>query len=68
MSHREETPGKTQDKLERLCFSAGLGTPRDPTGRAGGSGEVWASLTRPLPPALDKQYKMDGWMDGYFSI
>ncbi|KAI3369611.1 hypothetical protein L3Q82_025321 [Scortum barcoo] len=32
-------PGKTQDTLERLCLSAGLGTPRDPPGRAGGS--VW---------------------------
>ncbi|KAI3375720.1 hypothetical protein L3Q82_003724 [Scortum barcoo] len=32
-------PGKTQDTLERLCLSAGLGTPRGPPGRAGGS--VW---------------------------
>ncbi|KAK3568661.1 hypothetical protein QTP86_011459 [Hemibagrus guttatus] len=31
--------GKTQDTLERLCLSAGLGTPRGPSGRAGGS--VW---------------------------
>ncbi|KAK3565231.1 hypothetical protein QTP86_001041 [Hemibagrus guttatus] len=37
--HREEAPGKTQDTLERLCLSAGLGTPRGPSGRAGGS--VW---------------------------
>ncbi|KAK3541945.1 hypothetical protein QTP86_008164 [Hemibagrus guttatus] len=29
MPHREETPGKTQDTLERLCLSADLGTPRD---------------------------------------
>ncbi|KAI3357833.1 hypothetical protein L3Q82_016221 [Scortum barcoo] len=28
MSHREEAQGKTQDTLERLCLSAGLGTPR----------------------------------------
>ncbi|KAK3552841.1 hypothetical protein QTP86_022544 [Hemibagrus guttatus] len=35
--HREEAPGKTQDTLERLCLSAGLGTPRGPSGRAGGS-------------------------------
>ncbi|KAK3558138.1 hypothetical protein QTP86_009863 [Hemibagrus guttatus] len=28
MPHREEAPGKTQDTLERLCLSAGLGTPR----------------------------------------
>ncbi|KAI3377042.1 hypothetical protein L3Q82_000255 [Scortum barcoo] len=39
MSHREEASGKTQDTLERLCLSAGLGTPRGPPGRAGGS--VW---------------------------
>ncbi|KAI3363957.1 hypothetical protein L3Q82_001549 [Scortum barcoo] len=26
MSHREEASGKTQDTLERLCLSAGLGT------------------------------------------
>ncbi|KAK3515298.1 hypothetical protein QTP70_013474 [Hemibagrus guttatus] len=39
MPHREEAPGKTQDTLERLCLSAGLGTPQGPSGRAGGS--VW---------------------------
>ncbi|KAI3370287.1 hypothetical protein L3Q82_024460 [Scortum barcoo] len=39
MSHREEASGKTQDTLEKLCLSAGLGTPRGPPGRAGGS--VW---------------------------
>ncbi|KAK3533211.1 hypothetical protein QTP70_013614 [Hemibagrus guttatus] len=38
MPHREEAPGKTQDTLERLCLSAGLGTPWGPSGRAGGSG------------------------------
>ncbi|KAK3508832.1 hypothetical protein QTP70_009600 [Hemibagrus guttatus] len=33
-------PGEeTQDTLERLCLSAGLGMPRGPSGRAGGS--VW---------------------------
>ncbi|KAK3513744.1 hypothetical protein QTP70_028732 [Hemibagrus guttatus] len=39
MPHWEEAPGKTQDTLERLCLSAGLGTPLGPSGRAGGS--VW---------------------------
>ncbi|KAK3515853.1 hypothetical protein QTP70_034764, partial [Hemibagrus guttatus] len=39
MPHREEAPGKTQYMLERLCLSAGLGTPRGPSGRTGGS--VW---------------------------
>ncbi|KAI3360603.1 hypothetical protein L3Q82_002471 [Scortum barcoo] len=29
MSHREEALGKTQDTLERLCLSVGLGTPRE---------------------------------------
>ncbi|KAI3354925.1 hypothetical protein L3Q82_004724 [Scortum barcoo] len=29
MSHREEASGKTQDTLEKLCLSAGLGTPRE---------------------------------------
>ncbi|KAI3358608.1 hypothetical protein L3Q82_015022, partial [Scortum barcoo] len=35
----EEASGKTQDTLERLCLSTGLGTPRGSPGRAGGS--VW---------------------------
>ncbi|KAI3356591.1 hypothetical protein L3Q82_017792 [Scortum barcoo] len=34
VSHREEASGKTQDTLERLCLSTGLGTPRGPPGRA----------------------------------
>ncbi|KAI3351343.1 hypothetical protein L3Q82_005884 [Scortum barcoo] len=32
MSHQEEAPGKTQDTLERLCLSAGLGMPREGSG------------------------------------
>ncbi|KAK3520361.1 hypothetical protein QTP70_023832, partial [Hemibagrus guttatus] len=39
MPYREEAAGKTQDMLERLCLSAGLVTPRGPSGIAGGS--VW---------------------------
>ncbi|KAK3564323.1 hypothetical protein QTP86_012517 [Hemibagrus guttatus] len=35
MPHQEETPGKTQDTLERLCLSADLGAPRNPPRRAG---------------------------------
>ncbi|KAI3352628.1 hypothetical protein L3Q82_019215 [Scortum barcoo] len=54
MSHREEASGKTQDTLERLCLSAGLGTPRGPPRRAGGSvwgeGSLGISLLRLLPP------------------
>ncbi|KAI3363776.1 hypothetical protein L3Q82_001209 [Scortum barcoo] len=68
MSHREEASGKTQDTLEKLCLSAGLGTPRGPPGRAGGS--VWgegslgisaqtaASATRSRTKRMKKMKKM----------
>ncbi len=36
-SHQEETPGKTQDTLERLYLRTGLGMPRYPPGGAGES-------------------------------
>ncbi|KAI3368279.1 hypothetical protein L3Q82_007824 [Scortum barcoo] len=53
MSHREEASGKTQDTLERLCLSAGLGTPRGPPGRAGGSvWEVTVVVKKPLSSKL----------------
>ena len=39
--------GRTQDTLERLCLSAGLGTPRDPPGRAGRSSWGEGSLGFP---------------------
>ncbi|KAK3570683.1 hypothetical protein QTP86_025023 [Hemibagrus guttatus] len=48
MPHREEAPGKIQDTLERLCLSAGLGTPRGSSGRAGGS--VWGEGARQMDP------------------
>ncbi|KAI3353433.1 hypothetical protein L3Q82_019951, partial [Scortum barcoo] len=62
-----EDPGHS---LERLCLSAGLGTPRVPPGEelkeVSGVREVWASLLRLLPPrdnpVLDKWRKMDGWI------
>ncbi|KAI3369843.1 hypothetical protein L3Q82_024419 [Scortum barcoo] len=63
--------GKTQDTLERLCLSAGLGTPRGPPEEleeVSGVREVWASLLRLLPPrpgSRTKRMKMDGWMDGW---
>ncbi|MEQ2194675.1 hypothetical protein XENOCAPTIV_001329 [Xenoophorus captivus] len=38
-SHWEEAQGKAQDTLERLCLSAGLGTPWAPPRGAGGG--VW---------------------------
>ncbi|KAI3357939.1 hypothetical protein L3Q82_016326 [Scortum barcoo] len=55
-------PGKTQDTLERLCLSAGLGTPNasghilppevppEELEEVSGVREVWASLLRLLPP------------------
>ena len=56
--------------LKRLCLSAGLGTPRGPPGRAGGSGpgqgrlgfSVKAAAPATRPP--EKRQIMDGWM-GY---
>ncbi|KAI3352654.1 hypothetical protein L3Q82_019298, partial [Scortum barcoo] len=70
MSHREEASGKTQDTLERLCLSAGLGTPRrippeeleEVSGVREGLGisaQTAASATR----SRTKRMKMDGWMD-----
>ncbi|KAI3369110.1 hypothetical protein L3Q82_026075, partial [Scortum barcoo] len=68
---REEASGKTQDTLERLCLSAGLGTPRGPPGRAGGS--VWgegslgisaqtaASTTRSQDQADEEDEEEDIW-------
>ncbi|KAK3557951.1 hypothetical protein QTP86_003867 [Hemibagrus guttatus] len=47
MPHREEAPGKTEDTLESLCLSAGLETPRGPSGRAGGS--VWGAGDLGIP-------------------
>jgi len=32
MSNWEETPGQTQNALEGLYISSGMGTPRDPPG------------------------------------
>ena len=51
MSHREETPRKTQDTLEQLCRPAGLGTPWDPPRRAGGSVQGEGSLGVPAQAA-----------------
>ena len=51
MSRWEETPGKTQDTLERLCRPAGLGTPWDPPRRAGGSVRSEGSLGVPSQTA-----------------
>lgn len=37
----EETPRQTQNILENLQFSSGLGIPRHSPGGAGGSGQWW---------------------------
>ena len=72
ISCQEETPRKTQDTLERLCRPAGLGTPWDPPGRAGGSVRGEGSLGVPAQPAAPAtwpritQKKMDGWISFFF--
>ncbi|KAI3361546.1 hypothetical protein L3Q82_013691 [Scortum barcoo] len=71
VSHREEASGKTQDTLERLCLStAGLGTPRDPPGRAGGSvsgvreksGHLCSDCCLHDPVPVPDQADENGWM------
>ena len=62
MSIWEETPRKTQDTLERLYLSAGLGTPLDPLTGAGGSSRGQESLVLPFGAAATATLKMDGWM------
>jgi len=67
----EETPRQTQNPLEGLYISSGLGTPRDPPGGARegcwGEGSLGAllSLLRPRPgPRLAEE---NGWMDYLFN-
>ncbi|KAI3360913.1 hypothetical protein L3Q82_013126 [Scortum barcoo] len=67
-------PWKTQDTLERLCLSAGLGMPWESPwkswrkcwgeGSLGISAQTAASATR----SRIKRMKMDGWMDGWTYI
>ncbi|KAI3354882.1 hypothetical protein L3Q82_004680 [Scortum barcoo] len=57
-----KAPWKTQDTLERLCLSAGLGTPLGSPGRAGGS--VWdcdylSSICNYLLPAPSEKTKVE---------
>ena len=57
---RGETPGQTQDALERLYVSAGMGRSRCPPGRVGGcswGGECPCLSCCPLDPDTDKQQK-----------
>ncbi|TWW77310.1 Proton-coupled folate transporter Heme carrier protein 1 PCFT/HCP1 [Takifugu flavidus] len=62
-------PRETQDTLERLCLSTGLGTPGDPSDEleeVAGEREVWASLLRLLPaPATRPRISGREWMDGW---
>lgn len=61
MCHQEEAKRKTQDLLGELYLSAGLGTPRDLPGRAGGGKrerEV-RQLQYPGDPATEKAEKTD---------
>ncbi|KAJ0029315.1 hypothetical protein NQD34_004312 [Periophthalmus magnuspinnatus] len=44
MSHWEEGHGKTQETLEGLCLSTGLGMPWGPTGSVWGEGSLGLSL------------------------
>ena len=68
---REETLRKTQDMLEWLCCSAGLGTPWDPpvrvewSVRGKGSLGVPAQAAAPVTRPQGKTEE-DGWMDGHF--
>ncbi|KAK0142709.1 hypothetical protein N1851_019356 [Merluccius polli] len=53
-----ETPGKTQDTLERLLYVSRLawerhGIPQEELAEVAGEREVWASLLRLLPPRPD---------------
>ncbi|KAI3377251.1 hypothetical protein L3Q82_009155 [Scortum barcoo] len=69
MSHREEALGKTQDTLERLCLSAGLGKPQNPPGRAGGSVRGEGSLGNSAQTAASAtQISRRRWMDGCCSV
>ena len=69
MSHQEETQRTTQDTLQRLCRSAGLGTALDPAGRAGGPGECpgrgKSGTAAPATQPWIKPKKMDGCWEIY---
>jgi len=63
------TPGQTQNPLEGLYISSGLGTPRDPPGGTGKCGWGEGSLGGPASPAatatrpwISGREWMDGWI------
>ena len=64
MSSWEEVPGQTQNTLEGLHVSSGLGTPQDPLG---GTGKChWGQCDVSVSPldllTLDKQNILDGYL------
>lgn len=62
MCHREESPGKTEDTLERLSLSTGLGTHRGPTEGAGQSVRGKRSLVlfaKTAAPATNEWQQID---------
>ena len=67
MSNQKETLGQTQNMLEGLYFSPGLGTPMDPPGRADehGWGEGGLGFI-PWPNATVTRLwiRCKKWMDG----
>lgn len=66
MSHEKESPGQTQDKIERLYLSAGLGTPQCSPGYAGGSGWLEGGLgfsAWTAAPVTRDQVNRGKWMD-----
>lgn len=56
---------QTQDSLDRLYLSAGLGTTRcTPEGAGGGVREAWPSLLRLLPPKPKPTERVENrWME-----
>lgn len=61
MSHQEEIPRKTQNKLMCRYHQAGPGTCWDPLGRAGGTTQVEGSLDVPAPTAAQTLDKPEEW-------
>lgn len=62
MSHRDDHPGKTQDMLEGLHLTAGLGTPTV----AGKGSLAFSAFATPATLPQIQQQKMDGWKDDIF--
>lgn len=64
----EETPGWTQNLLEGLYISTGLGTARDPSGGILIQ-DVWKPLLSPWPLQSDlRKVDDNGWVDNYIKI